>query len=744
MLKNEWIGFVDGKWMEEVDVRDFIKANFTPYTGDESFLEGTTDRTEKLWDECRELLSEELNNNGVLSIDTENVSTLTAYKPGYIDKNLETIFGLQTDAPLKRGVNPFGGIRMAKQSCEAYGYKLNETIEDAFTKYRKTHNQGVFDVYTDDIKMARKYAIITGLPDAYGRGRIIGDYRRAALYGVDYLIEKKKEDLNNPEFKIINDENIKLREEIAEQIKALDELKQMADSYGFDISKPAKNAVEAIQWLYFAYLGAIKEQNGAAMSLGRTSTFIDIYIERDLKSGALDEKSAQELIDQFIIKLRLARELRTPAYNELFAGDPLWITESIGGMDLDGRPLVTKTSFRYLQSLNNLGPAPEPNMTILWSENLPAGFKKFCSRMSISTCSVQYENDDLMRPLHGDDYGIACCVSAMTIGKQMQFFGARCNIAKTLLLAINGGRDEVSGVTIVPDMEPIKSVYLNYDEVVENFKKVQSWVCKTYTDALNIIHYMHDKYAYERIMMALHDSNVKRVMAFGLAGLSVAADSFSAIKYAKVKTVRDERGITCKFEIEGEYPQYGNDNPLVDDIAVSIVKGFYEELNKYKLYRGAKPTLSILTITSNVVYGKKTGATPDGREAGVPFAPGANPMAGRDRNGVLAFLNSVSKIPYDVCRDGISCTLNLVPGGLGKSSYVRENNLCAVLDGYFMNSGHHLNVNVINRETLIDAMNNPEKYPQLTIRVSGYAVIFNKLTKEQKMEVISRTFHENM
>ncbi|MCX7884801.1 MAG: formate C-acetyltransferase [Caloramator sp.] len=742
MFEKEWRNFKEGLWQSKVDVRDFIQKNFTPYFGDESFLESASENTLKLWEKCKTLLSEELQKGGVLDIDTERVSGITSYKAGYIDKELEIIFGLQTDEPLKRTVNPYGGIRMAKQAAEAYGYKLSSKIEDVFTKYRKTHNQGVFDVYTDDIKKARKNGIITGLPDAYGRGRIIGDYRRVALYGVDFLIEKKKEDYNK--INKINDETIKLREEIAEQIRALCELKDMAKDYGFDISKPAKNAKEAVQWLYFAYLSAIKEQNGAAISLGRASTFLDIYIERDLKEGSLDEKTAQELIDQFIIKLRLARELRTPEYNELFAGDPLWITESIGGVSEDKRPLVTKNSFRYLQSLINLGPAPEPNLTVLWSKYLLENFKRFCSKISIETSSIQFENDDLMRPYHGDDYGIACCVSAMTLGKQMQFFGARCNIAKTLLLALNEGRDEMSGTLIVPDIEPITDEILDYEKVMKNFNKVLDWVTKVYVDAMNIIHYMHDKYAYERIMMALHDTNVERIMAFGIAGLSVAADSLSAIKYAKVKPIRDERGITCDFKIEGEFPCYGNDDDRADELAFYITKLFYDKIKRFKLYRNAHPTLSILTITSNVVYGKKTGATPDGRDAKIPFAPGANPMAGRDKKGVLAFLNSVSKISYDTCRDGISCTLNLVPEGLGKEYNDRINNLKAVLDGYFYNKGHHLNINVISRETLIDAMENPLKYPQLTIRVSGYAVNFNRLTDEQKKEVIGRTFHNNM
>lgn len=744
MFEKQWDEFAGGNWQQKVDVRDFIQKNYTPYCEDEAFLCAATQRTQKLWDICSELLAKETERGGVLSVDTEKVAGIAAYAPGYIEKEMEVIVGLQTEKPLERGVNPYGGIRMAKQACEAYGYTLNKEIEETFTKYRKTHNSGVFDAYTDDVRKARKYAIITGLPDAYGRGRIIGDYRRVALYGVDFLIEEKKKDLKGKELQFINEENIRLREEIKEQIASMEELKTMAAAYGFDISKPAENAKEAFQWVYFAYLAAVKEQNGAAMSLGRTSTFLDIYVERDIKNGLLSEEDAQELVDQFIIKLRLARQLRTPEYNDLFAGDPLWITESIGGLGEDGRSLVTKNSFRYLHSLINLGPAPEPNMTILWSAKLPEKFKKFCAHISCKTNAIQYESDELMRPLHGDDYSIACCVSAMTTGKQMQFFGARCNLAKTLLLAINEGRDEKSGVKIVEDITPIKGEYLDYNEVMENFKKVLSWVVKTYVDAMNTIHFMHDKYAYERIMMALHDSKVERLMAFGIAGLSVAADSLSAIKYTKVKPVRNEEGIAVAFERDGDYPAYGNDDDRVDSIAVELVSEFKNELEKHPLYRDAKHTLSILTITSNVVYGKKTGATPDGREKGEPFAPGANPMAGRDKKGTLAFLNSVAKLPYSVCRDGISCTMNLVPGGLGKEYGTRISNLSALMDGYFNNNAHHLNVNVLDRETLLNAMDHPEKYPQLTIRVSGYAVNFIKLTKEQQKEVVMRTFHSTM
>lgn len=740
MLKKAWREFTQGKWQSEVNVRDFIQENYAPYFGGGEFLSGPTDRTVHLWEKCKELLKKEMENGDVLSVDADTVSTITSYAPGYIEKSLEVIVGLQTDSPLKRGINPFGGIRMVKEACSAYGYTLNKNIEKTFTQYRKTHNQGVFDAYTEDIRKARKNGIITGLPDAYGRGRIIGDYRRIALYGVDFLINEKENERKGLWAKPIDDEILRLREEATQQIKALLELKSMALSYNFDISGPADNALEAVQWLYFGYLAAIKESNGAAMSLGRTSTFLDIYIERDLKEEKITQVDAQEIIDQFIIKLRLARQLRTPEYNELFAGDPLWITEGIGGMGEDGRPLVTKTSFRFLQSLNNLGPAPEPNLTILWSDRLPAHFKNFCSEISIKTNTIQYENDEIMRPYHGDDYAIACCVSAMTVGKQMQFFGARCNIPKILLLAINEGIDEKSGNKLVPDIPPLKDGRLTYEDVITNYNKVQKWVVKTYTDAMNTIHFMHDKYAYESIMMALHDIDVKRLMAFGIAGLSVAADSLSSIKFAKVYPVRDQRGIAVDFKIDGEYPAYGNDQDSVDDIAVELVKSFREELGNYSLYRQAVPTLSILTITSNVVYGKKTGSTPDGRKAGEPFAPGANPMAGRDKNGVLSWLSSVSKLPYETCRDGISCTLNLVPSSLGREN-VKASNLSALIDGYFKSCGHHINVNIISRETLIDAMKNPDMYQYLTIRVSGYAVHFNKLTTEQKLEVINRTYH---
>ena len=743
MKKKEWQGFTLGKWESEICVQDFIQKNYVPYVGDSSFLCSSSPKTKALFEKCSKLLEAEMNKGGVLSVDTEKVSGINAYEPSYIDKDLELIYGLQTEKPLERSVNPYGGIRMAKQALEAYGYEINKGILNTFTNYRKTHNEAVFDAYTKDIRKARKHALITGLPDAYGRGRIIGDYRRPVLYGLDLLIEEKRKDLEL-NFQVINEENIKLREEISEQIKALEELKLMAASYEIDMKNPAKNAREAFQFLYFSYLAAIKEQNGAAMSLGRTSTFLDIYIERDLKNNLITEEEAQELVDQFIIKLRLARQLRTPEYNELFAGDPMWITESIGGMGMDGRTLVTKNSFRYLQTLNNLGPAPEPNLTILWAQKLPLNFKKFCAKMSIKTNSIQYENDDLMREMRGDDYSIACCVSAMETGHEMQFFGARCNIAKTLLLAINEGFDEKSFVKIVHGIDKLNDEYLDYNKVMTNYKKALKWVVKTYVDALNTIHFMHDKYAYEKIMMALHDSKVERLMAFGIAGFSVAADSLSAIKYAKVKPIRNKEGIAIDFEIEGTYPSYGNDDDRADNIAKELAVIFLEELKLHKLYRNARHTLSILTITSNVMYGKKTGATPDGRKSGVPFAPGANPMAGRDKKGTLAFLNSVSKIPYSVCEDGISCTMNVIPSALGKEDSVRVNNLYSLLDGYFNNKAHHLNVNVISKEVLIDAMNNPSKYPQLTIRVSGYAVHFVKLTKEQQKEVISRTFHEKM
>ena len=735
-----WKNFKGENWKNNIDVEDFILNNYKEYLGDESFLEGISDKTKVIIDKINQLTKEELK-KGVLDVETKIISGIDNFEPGYIDKDNEVIFGLQTDKPLKRIVNLYGGIRMAHTSLEAYGYKLDETIDKHFKEFRKSHNDGVFDAYTDEIKRARHAGLLTGLPDAYGRGRIIGDYRRIALYGIDYLIEQKKKDLK--EIKDINEETIRLREEVSEQIKALKEIKSMASKYGFDISKPATNAKEATQWLYFGYLAAIKENNGAAMSLGRTSTFLDIYIERDLENGILTEKDAQEIIDQFVIKLRIARHLRTPEYNELFAGDPTWVTEAIGGMALNGKSLVTKNSFRYLHTLINLGSSPEPNLTILWSNNLPENFKKYCTKISILTDAIQYENDDVMRPIYGDDYAIACCVSAMKVGKQMQFFGARCNLAKSLLYAINGGIDEMTGELIVEGIDKITDEVLDYETVKKAYDNMLEKIAKTYVDAMNIIHYMHDKYAYEKAQMALHDTNVEHLMAFGVAGLSVATDSLSAIKYAKVKPIRNEQGVAIDFEIEGDYPKYGNDDDSVDSIAVDIVKTFIKELKKHPLYKHAIHTLSVLTITSNVVYGKKTGSTPDGRKKGVPFAPGANPMHGRDANGALASLNSVAKIPYkDVCQDGISNTFSIVPTALGHSEEEQINNLVNLLDGYFKQGAHHLNVNVLNREMLIDAMNNPDKYPNLTIRVSGYAVHFNRLSKEQQLEVISRTFHE--
>ncbi len=741
-MRKEWTGFNAGNWNDEIDVRDFIQRNYEPYHGDHSFLEGPTVRTQKVWDICNDLLKEELK-KGVLDIDTDTVSGIDSFKPGYIDRDNEVVVGLQSDAPLKRTINPFGGIRMVKSELKAYGYELDEEKDKIFNEYRKTHNQGVFDAYTEDMRTARSVGLLTGLPDGYGRGRIIGDFRRIPLYGIEFLIAQKKQDLKKLKG-FMDDELIRLREEVSDQIRALVKMENMANAYGFDISRPAKDAKEAVQFLYFGYLAGVKENNGAAMSLGRTSTFIDIYIQRDIKNGIITEVGAQELIDQFVIKLRLVRQLRTPEYNELFAGDPNWVTEAIGGMGEDGRTLVTKNSFRFLHTLNNLGPGPEPNMTVLWSERLPENFKKYCAKMSIMSDSIQYENDEVMRPIYGDDYGIACCVSAMEMGKQMQFFGARCNLAKALLYAINGGVDEKRGILVIPGIEKIEDNELDYDKVCKNYFKVLENIAELYVNTMNVIHYMHDKYAYEAGLMALHDTHVKRSMAFGVAGLSVVADSLSAIKYAKVRPVR-ENGIAVDFEIEGDFPKYGNDDDRVDDIAVEILKRFIAELRKHGTYRGAKHTLSVLTITSNVVYGKKTGSTPDGRKAGEPFAPGANPMHGRDESGALASLNSVAKLPYcNVCEDGISNTFSIVPDALGKDEINREDNLCAILDGYFSQGAHHLNVNVMDREMLIDAMNNPEKYPTLTIRVSGYAVNFNRLTREQQLEVIKRTFHENM
>ncbi|AGN36553.1 formate C-acetyltransferase [Bacillus paralicheniformis] len=740
---EQWKGFTTNVWQKEVNVRDFILSNFEPYQGDESFLEPPTEATSALWDHVMDLTKKERENGGVLDMDTEIVSTITSHGPGYLDKDLEKVVGVQTDEPFKRSLQPFGGIRMAKQACESYGFELNEEVERIFTDYRKTHNQGVFDAYTDEMKLARKVGIITGLPDAYGRGRIIGDYRRVALYGVDFLIDEKKKDAAGTS-RVMSEENIRLREELSEQIRALNELKALAASYGFDISEPAANAREAFQWLYFAYLAAIKEQNGAAMSLGRVSTFLDIYIERDLKTGALTEQEAQELVDHFVMKLRLVKFARTPDYNELFSGDPTWVTESIGGIAHDGRALVTKNSFRFLHTLDNLGPAPEPNLTVLWSVRLPQKFKNYCAKMSIKTSSIQYENDDIMRPEYGDDYGIACCVSAMAIGKQMQFFGARANLAKALLYAINGGKDEKHKMQVGPEMPPVASDVLDYDEVMHKFDQTMEWLAGLYINTLNVIHYMHDKYCYERIEMALHDTDILRTMATGIAGLSVVADSLSAIKYAKVNVVRDENGIAVDFETEGDFPKYGNNDDRVDAIAVDIVKRFMKKLRKHQTYRQSVHTMSILTITSNVVYGKKTGNTPDGRRAGEPFAPGANPMHGRDTKGTLASLSSVAKLPYSYALDGISNTFSIVPKALGKDEESRAVNLSSILDGYAAKTGHHLNVNVFNRETLLDAMEHPEEYPQLTIRVSGYAVNFIKLTKEQQLDVISRTFHESM
>ena len=740
-----WEGFRSGEWRHLVNVRNFIQRNYTPYEGDDSFLAGTTERTDRVWEKCRALIIEEVK-KGIIDVETDIVSGIDNFAPGYIDKENEVIVGLQTDAPLKRIVNPFGGMRMAQSALEQYGYKLNPEIEKHFTQYRKTHNEGVFDAYPQRVRTARSVGLLTGLPDAYGRGRVIGDYRRVPLYGVDYLIEAKKAELETFDGPM-TDERIRLREEISEQIRALGKMKDMAARYGVDISRPAANAQEAVQGLYMAYLAGIKENNGAATSLGRTSTFLDIYIQRDLERGILDEKGAQELIDQFVIKLRLVRHLRTPEYNELFGGDPTWVTEAIGGMGVDGRTMVTKNSFRFLHCLKNLGTAPEPNLTVLWSRDLPVNFKRFCAKMSIDTDSIQYENDDIMRPVYGDDYGIACCVSAMRIGKQMQFFGARANIAKSLLYAINGGVDEIKGVTVVPEIKPLSTGdgVMNYAEVLGNYKKVLSYVAELYVDTINIIHFMHDKYAYEASQMALHDTVVDRLTAFGIAGLSVVADSLSAIKFGKVRPIRNEQGIAVDFVTEGDFPKYGNDEDLVDDIAVEIVSYFSSELKRHKIYREGIHTLSALTITSNVMYGKKTGSTPDGRKRGEPLAPGANPMHGRDENGALASLNSVAKIPYrEICQDGVSNTFSIVPAALGRDMEQRINNLYGILDGYFMRGAHHLNVNVMNRQVLIDAMEHPEQYPTLTIRVSGYAVNFSRLTREQQLEVIKRTFHESI
>ena len=724
----------------KINVRDFIVNNYTPYDGDASFLAGPTPKTVALWDKVKDLMDKERKAGGVLDIDEKTISTITAHDAGYIDKDLEDIVGLQTSAPLKRAIMPFGGMRMVRSSLKAYGREMDERVEDIF-KYRKTHNDGVFDVYTDEMKLARHTGIITGLPDAYGRGRIIGDYRRVALYGVDFLIEQKQEAKKKWSQGVMNGNKIREVEEFAEQIRALHELKEMAAKYGFDISSPATDTKEAIQWLYFGYLAAIKEQNGAAMSIGRVSTFLDIYAEKDLAEGKYKEEEIQQMVDSFIIKLRMVRFLRTPSYDELFSGDPTWVTEAIGGMCTDGRHMVTKMSYRFLHSLTNLGPAPEPNMTILWSDRLPLNFKKYCAEVSIKTSSIQYENDDLMREKFGDDYGIACCVSAMRIGKQMQFFGARANLAKALLYALNGGRDEKDGTQVAPVMEPVKDEYLDFDKVWEKFDRVCDWLAELYINTLNIIHYMHDKYCYERIQMALHDEDIIRTSACGLAGFSVVVDSLSAIKYAKVKPIRNADGLIVDFEMEGEYPAFGNNDSRVDSIATMLVEFFMKKLSRNHTYRGSVPTMSILTITSNVVYGKKTGTTPDGRKAGEPFAPGANPMHGRDKAGCVASMMSVAKLNYDYSEDGISYTFSIVPQALGKTDEEKTVNLVSLLDGYFLETGHHINVNVLQREVLIDAMEHPELYPQLTVRVSGYAVNFVKLSREQQMDVISRTFH---
>ncbi len=735
-----WKGFKGDKWKETIDVSDFILNNYKEYRGDDSFLCGISNKTKKVWEKCEKLLAKEAK-VGLLDVETKAVSGINTFKPGYIDKRNEVVVGLQTDKPLKRIVNLYGGTRMAEKALAAYHRELDPTIKKHFWEYRKTHNDGVFDAYTPEIRKARKAGLITGLPDAYGRGRIIGDYRRVALYGIDFLIEEKKKD--KEKIDVSSEENIRLREEVAEQIKALEEIKKMAMGYGFDISKPATTAQEAVQWLYFGYLASVKENNGAAMSLGRTSTFLDIFIERDMKKGLLTEEQAQELIDQFIIKLRLVRHLRTPDYDEIFAGDPTWVTESVGGMADDEKSLVTKNSFRYLQTLINLNPSQEPNLTVLWSEKLPNNFKKFCAKISILTDAIQYEGDDVMREIYGNDYAIACCVSAMKVGKQMQFFGARCNLAKALLYSLNGGYDEKSGALVVEGLSKNTEKVLTFDKVFKNYQKTLDKVAKTYVDAMNIIHYMHDKYAYERGQMALHDTWLERLMAFGAAGFSVVVDSLSAIKFAKVKPIKDENGLIVDFEVEGDFPKFGNDDDRVDELGVQVVEYFFGCLKKHKLYRDAKHTLSLLTITSNVMYGKKTGATPDGRKAGEPFAPGANPMHERDCSGALASLNSVAKIPYcDCCQDGISNTFSIVPDALGHDEKSRINNLVNILDGYFVQKAQHLNVNVLNRELLIDAMNNPWKYPNLTIRVSGYAVNFNRLSKAHQQEVISRTFHE--
>ncbi|MGX7107576.1 formate C-acetyltransferase [Hutsoniella sourekii] len=741
---HAWDGFNGQVWRDEIDVRDFILENYTLYEGDDSFLEGATVETMQLWDQVMDLTKQEREAGGVLDMDTKVASTITSHGAGYLDKDKEKVVGFQTDKPFKRSMHPFGGIRMAKSSLEAYGYELDPETEYTFTHLRKTHNQGVFDIYTPEMRAARSSGVITGLPDAYGRGRIIGDYRRVALYGVDRLMKDRAKDFENIGDGRMTEEVMRLREEVSEQYRALQELIELGDIYGFDLRRPAENAQEAFQWLYLGYLAAIKQQNGAAMSLGRTSTFLDIYIERDLRNGVLTEKEAQEIVDHFVMKLRLVKFARTPEYNELFSGDPTWVTESIGGMALDGRPLVTKNSFRFLHTLSNLGPAPEPNLTVLWSPDLPANFKRFCAKVSIETSAIQYENDEVMRPHFGDDYGIACCVSAMRIGKQMQFFGARANLAKALLYAINGGVDEKSKKQVGPRYQPITSEYLDYDEVMDKYDEMLEWLAELYVNALNCIHYSHDKYSYESLEMALHDVNVLRTMATGIAGFSVAIDSLSAIKYAKVKTIRDENGLVVDYETEGDFPKYGNNDDRADQIGVDLLKAFMTKVKKHETYRDSVHTTSILTITSNVVYGKKTGNTPDGRRAGEPFAPGANPMHGRDTNGALASLLSVAKMPYEYALDGISNTFSIIPKALGKEESMQQDNLVNMLDGYAREGGHHLNINVFNRDTLLDAMEHPEEYPQLTIRVSGYAVNFIKLTREQQLDVINRTMHGSM
>jgi len=742
--KMSWRSFNEGVWTQQVNVREFIERNITPYEGNADFLQGPTEATTSLWAIIQKLTKDEIANGGVLDIDVNTISTITSHKAGYLDETKEKIVGLQTDAPFKRSIQPFGGIKMMVDACKAYGFKLPQDMIRLFTDIRKTHNQGVFDAYTTEMKIARKAGIITGLPDAYGRGRIIGDYRRVALYGTSFLIEQKKRELLELEVQVMSEDIIQLREELSEQIRALEQLKWMATSYGSDISRPAHNAREAIQWLYFAYLAAVKEQNGAAMSLGRVSSFLDIYITRDIEEGSLTESEAQELVDHFVMKLRIIKFLRTPEYNELFSGDPTWVTESIGGMGANGKTWVTRNSFRFLHTLRNLGPAPEPNLTVLWSTKLPQSFKEYCAKLSIETSSIQYENDDLMYPIYGDDYAIACCVSAMKVGKQMQFFGARANLAKLLLYAINGGVDEKLGIQVAPAITPITSEILDYEQVMSVFDQMMDWLAGLYINTLNVIHYMHDKYSYERLEMALHDREIVRTMATGIAGLSVVADSLSAIKYAKVKPIRDEKGIAIDFEIVGEFPQYGNNDERVDEIATSLVETFMNKIRKQQTYRKSVPTMSVLTITSNVVYGNKTGSTPDGRKSGEPFAPGANPMHGRDLKGALASLASVAKLPYEHALDGISNTFSVVPKALGREPQTRVSNMASLLDGYMSSGGHHLNVNVFEVSQLMDAMEHPELYPQLTIRVSGYAVNFIKLTREQQLDVIHRTFHASM